>query len=186
MKIKTMILFVLLTFSPMASAKLMVEVFNNFTSSSDDHSGTFDFSSMTNGFFFGATLSKKKVYFGQSLIQYSRSFNDGSSTEVSILELGPRFTFFLNEACTWHINAIWNPYAKGDRTSSGATESMDGWSYEIALGYQHKVTKTFYMGATIAYHSLSITSVTNNSNTESETSYTYSSIYPMITLNFRF
>jgi hypothetical protein len=102
MKIKTMILFALLTFSYTASAKLMVEVFNNFTSSSDDHSGTFDFSSMTNGFFFGATLSKKKVYFGQSLIQYSRSFNDGSSTEVSILELGPRFTFFL----TKHVHGI--------------------------------------------------------------------------------
>lgn len=187
MKIKTLLFVIALTFSPMASAKLMIELFNNFTSASDDHSGTFEFSRMTNGAFLGAAISKKQqLYFGQNIIQYSRSFSTGSSTEVSTLELGPRFTFFFSEAKTWHMNLIWNPYAKGERTSSGSTETIDGWSYEIAFGYQYKVTKKFYMGATVVYHSLAITTVTDSSNTETETSYTYSSIYPMITLNFRF
>jgi len=184
---KSLILILTLTFSPLCSAKLMVELFNNFTSSSDDHSGTFEFSRMTNGAFLGAAISKKQqLYFGQNVIQYSRSYNTGSTTEVSTLELGPRFTFFFSEMKTWHINLIWNPYAKGERSSSGSTDTIDGWSYEVAMGYQYKVTKKFYMGATIAYHSFAVTTVTDSSNTETETSFTYSSIYPMITLNFRF
>ncbi|TNE98472.1 MAG: hypothetical protein EP326_09805 [Deltaproteobacteria bacterium] len=188
MKIKYLTLFLFLIYSTQASAnKLMVELFSNFTSSSDDHSGTFEFSRMTNGVFLGAAISKKQqLYFGQNVIQYSRSFNTGSTTEVSTLELGPRFTFFFSENKTWHMNLIWNPYAKGERTSGGSTYTIDGWSYEISFGYQYKVTKALYMGATMVYHSLAVTTVTNSANVESETSYTYSSIYPLITLNMRF
>ncbi len=187
MKLKILSLLLVLIYSSGASAnKLMVELFSNFTSSSDDHSGTFEFSRMTNGIFLGAAISKKQqLYFGQNVIQYSRSYNDGSTTEVSMLELGPRFTFFFSENKTWHMNLVWNPYAKGERTA-GSTETIDGWSYEIALGYQYKINKRFHMGATVVYHSLAITTVTNSSNTETETSYTYSSIYPLLTFNMRF
>ncbi|MCO4794560.1 MAG: hypothetical protein KC493_12645 [Bacteriovoracaceae bacterium] len=166
----------------------MIELANNFTSDTDDQGGIFEFSRMTNQAYLGAAIGAKgKLFFGQNVTSFSRSYTTGAGTvEVSTLELGPRFQIYFSEALTWNLSMTWNPYAKGERTGSGTTSDIDGWSYEIGLGYQYKISKRFYMGATVVYHALNITTVTDSANLETETTFAYTSIYPLLTLNMRF
>lgn len=186
MKITLLLLLFLFSFS--AESRVVIELANNYSSDSDNASGTFEYSRMTNQFFLGAAIGKKnRLYFGQNLTQFNRSFtSDGSVVEVSSLELGPRFQYYFSEENTWHVVLTWNPYAKGERTSGGSTDSISGSSYDIALGYQFKVNRSIYMGATITYHALNISKTTDSSNLESEVSHSYSSIYPLLTLSLRF
>ncbi len=145
------------------------------------------FQDLTNHFFLGAALGKKEqLYFGQNITSQSKTYDSSSQTDISTLELGPRLHWFFNEEKTLLLILAWNPYAKGSRISAGGTATdVSGSSLLVGLGYELKISKMFYLGASINYHSLSISkSEVNNVSTEESSKYT--SITPMLNFSLRF
>ena len=184
--ILNVIYFSLLSFS--LQADFIIDLANNFSIDEGDVENL-EFSKMSNRAFLGASLDDAgKFYFGQNISSFSREFKVTSGTsELSVLELGPRVQLYFNDMKTIFITLAWNPYLKGDRTNTtGASEEISGSSILGAIGYQMKLSKKFHLGGTLNYHSISISKSTDSSNVESDVSQSYSSIYPMIELSFRF
>lgn len=157
--------------------------FNSYT----DGANNFEFSDMTNHIYFGASIgSKDQLYIGQNISIYSNEFTTSTATEVSTLELGPRFTYYFSQDKTVFVTFAWNPYAKGERTTlAGTTEDISGSSLLGGIGYELKVSRNFFLGASIMYHSLSV-SKAEVDNASREVSESYTSTTPMITMGLRF
>jgi hypothetical protein len=101
------------------------------------------------------------------------------------LELGPRIVFFLNQGKNFLLSAGWNPYVKGTRNVSGTSADIAGTSYLVSLGFQVKITKKLFLGGSVNYHAIAITTETVD-NTESTVTNSYTSLMPMIELSVRF
>lgn len=182
---KLLILFSLII-SLEADAAFMLEYAFNYISDSDNVDN-FAFDKLDNRFFFGASLDDQKLYFGFNYLMFSRDVKSNGSTDtLSTTEIGPKIIWFLGDRGSIYISAGWNPFAKGERKRSNTSEDIDGSSLMGALGYQLKLTKRFYLGASINYHSLSISKATDSSNQETTVSNNYTTIYPMIEMSLRF
>lgn len=172
--------------STSAHADWLVGLNSGYHSSTDGNT-KFEFSDMINHAFLGASIgSKDLLYIGQNISYQSTQYKTTGTDKISVLELGPRFNYYFNTEKTVLLMLAWNPYAKGTRTtSSGASQDISGWSYLAGLGYEVKMSRGFYLGASIMYHNINITKY-ELSNVSTEVSESYSSIMPMINLSFRF
>lgn len=179
-----LLISLLITTSAYADFKIDLNTgYNSYT----DGANEFEFSDMTNHIFLGASIgSRDLLYIGQNVSVYSNEFKTATSTDISTLELGPRFTYYFTTAKTVFVTFAWNPYAKGTRTTlAGASEDISGSSLLGGIGYELKLNRNLYLGASLMYHSLSISkSEVNNVSTEVSESYT--SMTPMICLGLRF
>lgn len=185
-KLKLYLIIFLSTFSLTSSAAFTLQWSTIYVNDEDD-SSNFSYNKMNNSVFLAASFDKsQKFYFGQHLLSFSREFQSGSETvSISTTELGPKFLYYFSQAKTVFVSGSWNPYTKGDRTSSSATEEISGSSIITSLGYHIKLSKKFLLGASVNYHALSISKVTEGSS-ETDVSQSYTSIYPMIELAFHF
>ena len=174
--------------SPKESFGALTFQIQTFYNSDTDDADNFEYTNMTNSFFLGATVNTKKTFFlGWAATLLNRTYNTGSSeTEVATTEIGPEVLFYTSEAKSVFISLNWNPFVSGDKTSSSSTLEISGSSYNVALGYQLKVSKTFRLGASLNYHAMSITKTTNSSNVSTEVSQSYTSIVPMLEFAFHF
>lgn len=157
--------------------------YNSYT----DGANEFEFGDMTNHIYIGASIgSRDLLYIGQNVTIFSNEFNTGKATDISTLELGPRFTYYFSTAKTVFITFAWNPYAKGTRTTvAGTTEDISGSSLLGGIGYELKLNRNFFLGASLMYHSLSVSKAEVN-NVSTEVSESYTSMTPMINLGLRF
>ena len=107
--------------------------------------------------FLGASVNQRKtLYFGWNINQWSSKNKQGETElEHSILEMGPRVHWYLNENQNWYISAEWSPYARGDRRTSEDQE-VSGSSMGFGLGYRFRLSRLVGLGASIQYHSLSL------------------------------
>lgn len=184
---KTLCLIVTLFFSINALAKLTLQTALNYTSDTDNDK-TFEYTRLNGSLFIGASIGKKdRLYLGQNVSQYTRTDNqdDTESAEISVLEIGPKMVYYFNDTKTIYFQATWNPYAQGD--SSGAeSKEISGWSYQVGVGYQLRVSRGFHLGASLNYHALNISEEKTSDGQATEVSKTYSSILPMIELALHF
>lgn len=182
---KVFCLLVLLTASS-ASASWLIGLNSGYHSSTDGNT-KFEFSDMTNHGFIGASIgSKDQLYLGQNFSYQSKTYKTSTSDEISTMELGPRLNYYFNTEKTILLILAWNPYAKGTRSASGgATQDISGWSYLTGLGYEIKLNRSFYLGASLIYHCLNISKYEIN-NASTEVSQAYTSLMPMINMSFRF
>lgn len=130
----------------------------------------------------GASVNQMKtLYFGWNINKWNSSSKDGPNQEhtYSVLEMGPKFVWFMNENYNWYFSGEWNPYARGDRNTAGQNQKITGSSYAVALGYRFRITKMMGLGASINYHNLSI-SEKKVSNTSTNVSDKVSNIMPML------
>lgn len=186
MKLLSTLLFVLI--STTATANFQVDFGFNYFSDEDDVSN-FSYSKLDYRGFLAASLGKTgQLVFGQFISQYGREFSNGGVTGTfSVLELGPKFQYYFTGEKTIYMGLNWNPYVKGSKTVSGTTTDISGSSYIINLGYHLKISRVFNLGASINYHTVSISKETDSTtNVESDISKSYSAIYPMIEMSFRF
>tara|TARA_R110002072_G_scaffold64203_9_gene160001 strand:- start:47887 stop:48420 length:534 start_codon:yes stop_codon:yes gene_type:complete len=170
-------------------AKFIIELATNF-SSEEDNVDNFTFSRFDFRGFLGASLDGEgAVYFGQSIYSGSREHKTSSGTTITVssLEVGPKMSIFMGASKSIYISVAWHPYAKGERkTEAGTTEDISGSSLLGSLGYQLKLTKTFYLGASLNYHKFSVSKYTNTSDQEFEVTDEYTTISPMIDISLRF
>lgn len=180
-----LILFLFISLPSRAS--FLVDLSFNYHDDTDDVT-TFAYSRFDYRGFLGASLdNKEKFFFGQNISQFGREFQDNGATgNYSVLELGPRFQYYIDSSQNFYISAAWNPYVQGERKVSGVTVDISGSSYFAAFGWQLKLSRSLFLGASINYHSISITKETDTDNVETEVTNAYTTIYPMIEISFRF
>ena len=178
--------FTLITFTTLAHAKFEIQTSTGYSSNADGKTN-YAFTDMTNHIFLGASFDNKDKYVvGQNISIISNQYKVSTTNKLSTLELGPRLNWYINTDRNFFVAVAWNPYAKGTRTVSSTTEKISGWSYLLAFGAVLKMGGNFYMGASINYHSLSITEAISSSNTASTVSNNYTSLMPMLNISFRF
>ena len=178
------ILFIIL-FSSNVWARFEIQSATGYESNNDGKTSS-SFSDLTNHLFLGASLdSKEKVIIGQNLSYLSNTYKTATTNKITTMELGPRLNYYLNEEQNFFLTLAWNPYAKGTRVVNGASEDISGWSYLAGIGAVLKMNKTFYLGASLNYHSLSVTKSIVGT-TATTTTNSYSSLMPMINLTLRF
>lgn len=175
-------------FSLDSVAGLYVQHAFNYNSDSDD-SGKLAYSSMRNITFIGAAFgSTGKWIIGQNIMLWNRSVkNDDMSSAASIdlKELGPRFQYFFNESKTVYISGVYNFYVKGKRKVDGTSQDVSGTSFLATIGTQLKISKKFYFGVSLNYHSISLSEKTVDTTTTDITD-SMSYIFPAVAFSLRF
>lgn len=173
-------------FLPNAHGSFMVSMNSGYHSNSDGKNN-YSFKDMTHHFFLGAGLgSKDQLFLGQNITSLSTEYKTSATTKISTLELGPRLIYYFNADKNILLTLAWNPYAKGERTTlAGATQDISGSSLMAGLGLELKMSQSFYLGASLMYHSLSVSKYEVN-KVSTEVSESYTSITPMMNLCFRF
>lgn len=178
------LLLLLVSFS--ANARFLVQYGLNYSSQSDDSDGEekHENSRTFHKVLLGASVNPSKtLFFGWNINKWSSTNSQGSSAEnsYSILEMGPRFQWFLNDNYNWYLSGEWNPYAKGDREKDVKKE-ISGWSMGAGLGYRFRLSKAVGFGAAIHYHSYNIKE-SKTGSTENNVSNKVSNVMPMLELS---
>jgi outer membrane protein assembly factor BamA len=93
--------------------------------------------------------------------------------------MGPRLQWFVNENHNLYFTAEWNPYATGERDKSGTSKDITGSSIGFGFGYRFKINRVLGLGASLNYHSLSITDE-KIGTTEDTVSDTVTNMMPML------
>ena len=187
---KIIILTILLLISTNVHSKFYVQHSLGYQTHSEDVENT-AYSLMGNLLFIGASIgSSQTFYFGQSLHMSSLTYStaSGSDGSMSTTGIGPRFIWFFNDNMEWNLSFAWHPYSKGTRTKAldSSDDDISGSSMIIGLSYQLKITKGFFLGASMNYYTYSVTKETDSSDTSTDVTNTYTTIMPMIDLSFRF
>lgn len=149
----------------------------------------FSLSRLNNSLFLGASMdSGQKYIIGTNFISWNKTQSKGdgdTEKEISLIELGPKFLMYFSQARAFFVSLTYNFYSRGTGTVNGDSAEFNGSGLMGAFGYHMKVSKRFAMGASLNYHSTTITSSVVD-NTESDVSDTYVSIYPMIEMVLRY
>ncbi len=156
----------------------------------DDSEEGQSYSSTYYGALLGATFGRNdRFVIGVNINQWSKVHKGSTSlneAEVSLMEMGPMLSAFLNKSQTIFASFAYNMYAKGDRTlSDGTAQEISGSSMLGQLGYVVKFSRSVFLGVSMNYHSVSIDSSVVGT-TEASESDSYSTIYPSIDLSIRF
>ncbi|MBF0206594.1 MAG: hypothetical protein HQK53_06865 [Oligoflexia bacterium] len=158
----------------------------------NDNAENFSFDTMKNFMCLGATVGQdQNIVIAHSAIFWSKnnkSSADATGSKFSLLEMGPRFIYYFNEAKTVAATVAYHPYVRGTRTlsSAGATaEKISGNSYFGGFSYQLRMSKVFYIGAALIYHVVNITE-SNVGETNTTVSNTYTSYFPVLEFSIRF
>jgi outer membrane protein assembly factor BamA len=181
-----LLLALILLLPAAANASFLVQYGLNYSSQSDDADGEEGHkeSRTFHKVLLGASVnSNKTLFFGWNINQWSSSNKQGSGTEnkYSILEMGPRVQWFLNDDYHWYLSAEWNPYAKGDRQKDQKKE-ISGSSMGFGLGYRFRLSKMIGFGAAIHYHTMNVKESKVDSN-ESNVNDKISNLMPMLELS---
>jgi len=186
MKFFLLIILLFLTFSAPAA---MYTHYSFFYYSDSDTDQKFKYNSMRNSLMIGAELSKDSNFvIGWNGLMWTRDYKASSSATkvpVSMTELGPRIIYFWGDERIFYNSVIWNPYAKGTRTISGAKEEISGYSYLASAGFAYKITKIFRGGFALNYHGLQISQKTIGTTTTKLTQ-SYTTIYPSVEFSYLF
>jgi hypothetical protein len=144
---------------------------------------------MNNTIYLGASMdSGLKYIIGTNFSSWNKTQSKGdgdTEKEISLIELGPKLLVYFNQARSFFASLTYNFYSRGTGTVNGSSAEFNGSGLMGALGYHMKVSKRFAMGASLNYHSTTITSSVVDS-TESDVSDTYVSIYPMLEMVLRY
>ncbi len=184
---RTIILFLLLLpFS--AQARLIINYDLNYSSEDSDSNGVKgEKSRIYHKMFIGGSLNDRKTFFfGWNINSWSSEGKTGTTeNQYSMLEMGPKLLWFLNENYNVYVAAEWNPYARGDRKLGAVNEDISGQSYGASLGYRFRISRFIGLGAGIHYQSTSIDEAKVGSN-EKNVSDNVSHIMPMLQLSAMF
>lgn len=182
------LLFVLLLTPGLAHARLMINYDLNYSNQTADTNSVKSSNSRTyhKVLVAGSLNDRKTFFFGWNINSWSSETKSGASKETyGLLEMGPKFLWFLNDNYNLYVNAEWNPYVRGDRKPGATTEEVSGSSYGIGLGYRFRLSKMIGLGASVQYQSTTIdeSKIGSNENTISDT---VSHLMPMLSLSLMF
>lgn len=181
-------LILALFFPFVAQARLIVNYDLNYSTLNSDSNNIKGSSTRTfHKVFIGGSLNDRKTFFfGWNINSWSTEKKNGANKEsYSVLEMGPKLLWFVNDNYNLFLSAEWNPYAKGSRKLSGASEKISGSSYGAAIGYRFRLSRFMGLGVGIHYQSTAIDEAKVGSSVNN-VSDTVSHIMPMIELSAMF
>jgi hypothetical protein len=179
-----LMLATLLVTTPLAHAGLYLQYAVNYNSSTSEITAEpTEFGRMNNMFTIGAAFDKKqKFFFTWEAHSWSKTVTKGTSdtsSELTLMEYGPKLVCYITQTRSWFFSAGWHPYASGTRTIGGVSHDVTGTAMFFSIGYHIDVSKRFALGASVNYHTITISKQVV-STTESDVSNTYGNIYPML------
>lgn len=180
---KTFLLLFLLT-PGFVHAAFILQYGLNYSSEKDDSSNDdYEKTRTFHKIFLGASVNQRKtLYLGWNINSWSSELTRASdSEEYSLLEMGPRLTYFFNENYNFYLTAEWNPYARGDRKKGPESAEISGSSYSAGIGYRFRLSRLWGLGAGVHYHHFGLSTETINS-TEKKLSDTVGNVMPMLEL----
>lgn len=129
----------------------------------------------------GSINRNKTLFLGWNINSWSSSLKQGDAQEdtYSLLEMGPRIQWFTNENYNLYFSAEWNPYARGEREKVGTSRDISGTSMGVGVGYRFRISRAMGVGASLHYHSLSISEEKVDSN-EEDVSDKMTNLMPML------
>ena len=148
-----------------------------------DNVEKFNYGTMNNYLFLGIAVTPTKQFiFGQNVVIWNRThkIDSGETSQMSLTEMGPKCLLYFTEERTMGISFAYHPYTKGTRkVSDGESEKISGTSMLGSVVFHFRITKNFFMGASLNYHSTSIAESTVDEETET-VSHTYATYYPAL------
>ena len=178
------ILLLFLLLPGVSHAAFILQYGLNYSSESDDTSNDdYEKTRTFHKVFLGASVNQRKtLYFGWNINSWSSELTRGSDTEeYSLLEMGPRLTYFFSEERNLYVTAEWSPYARGERSKTAESADISGSSYSAGIGYRFKISRLWGLGAGLHYHNFGLSTETVDS-TESKVSDSVTNIMPMLEL----
>lgn len=176
-------LFILLFLPLTAKASFLFQYGLNYSSQADaSEDSENEFSRTFHKVYLAAAINGAKTfYLGWNINNWSSSLKQGDGVEdnYSILEMGPRIQWFLNDSYNLYFAAEWNPYARGDREKAGTSSEITASSTAFGIGYRFRISRIIGLGASIHYHSYSM-SEEKVGNTETSSSDSLKNIMPML------
>lgn len=175
----------LLTLPFSAHASFLLQYGLNYSSQKDNSSsGKFEEGRTFHKAFIAASVNgRKTLFFGWNINSWSSTIQQGSAQEdtYSMLEMGPRLQWFVNDNYNLYFSAEWNPYAKGERDKAGANHDINGSSYGVGMGYRFRLSRLVGFGAAIHYHNLSVAEEKTGSSVD-DVSDSVNNLMPMLEL----
>lgn len=153
------LLLLILLLPSISQAKMILQYGLNYSSETDTtEDDDYEKTRMFHKVFLGASVNgRKTLFFGWNINSWSSSLTKVDDEETySMLEMGPRLTYFFTEECKAYVTAEWNPYAKGDREKTTEASEVTGSSIGFGVGYRFKLSRLVGLGAAIHYHSLGL------------------------------
>ncbi len=178
-------LFVLLLSLPFhAEASFLLQYGLNYSSQKDDSTvSEYEESRTFHKAFLGASVNgRKTLFFGWNINSWSSENKRGAIEDTySMLEMGPRLQWFVNDNYNLYFSAEWNPYAKGDREKGNVSREISGSSTGFGVGYRFRLSRLIGFGASIHYHTLSL-SEEKIGSAENDISDKVTNLMPMLEL----
>ncbi len=181
------VLLLIALFSMNAYATLIFKGSGGYTTF-DNSESKLTYSRMQGSFFVGAGIGRNAYFvLGPSYSLWTKSHTPSGATpeESSINEFGATLLTYFNKNKNWKLEITYCPNISGTRTVSGAEQDILGSSFTIDFGYHMNLTERFILGASVGYHSTTISQKIVN-NTESEISESYTQIIPKLEVALRF
>lgn len=180
---KALLLLMLTVLSFTAHAGFLFHYGLNYSSQKDDTTGgDFEQQRTFHKLYLGASVNNNRtLYFGWNINSWSSTIQQGTAPEnkYSLLEMGPKLVWFMNEEFNWYLSGEWNPYARGDRERAAIKRDISGSSLAVGLGYRFRLSRMLGLGASIHYHNLSIDEE-KIASSESNVSDSLTNIMPML------
>lgn len=154
-----------------ARASFLLQYGLNYSSQSDSSKTGKGESSRTfhKGFIAASVNGARTLFFGYNINSWSSGLKQGTNKDdtYSMLEMGPRLQWFLNDNYNLYFSVEWNPYAKGSRNKAGINHDITGSSTGFGVGYRFRLSRLIGFGASLQYHSLSLSEEKTGTSTKS-------------------
>lgn len=126
-------------------------------------------------------------YFGWYAISFAQKNEMGTSESetYSTLDMGPVFRWSMDRRRIFSLSLMYAVSCKGKYKSASLDETISGSSYFIKISMEPDVTDSLSLGVSFNYYTSSYNLSVSNS-TESTISYTNNSMFPSLSLNYRF
>jgi hypothetical protein len=168
-----------------AHASFLIQYGLNYSSQKDDSkTGKFEESRTFHKALIAASVNgRKTLFFGWNINSWSSTIKQGNGDEdtYSMLEMGPRLQWFVNDNYNLYFSAEWNPYAKGSRDKASDSHDINGQSYGLGFGYRFRLSRLIGFGASLHYHALTVKEEKTGSSFEN-TSDSVTNLMPMLEL----
>lgn len=127
---------------------------------------------------------KNQIVLGWNYGSMSFTDNPGTVTTLTVTDMGPKLTMYLDKDRNWPFAFTYNLISTGNYSSGGSTAQLRGTSMKAEFGYMAEMASGLLLGARINYYKASFNEQVINT-TLTKMSNGRTAIYPTFSLVFR-
>ena len=112
--------------------------------------------------------------------------NPGTTTKLSVTDMGPKLIYYVDKDRTWLLGLTYNLITKGTYDPGGSSTELRGTSLRVEFGYTPHMTESLLMGAKLNYYKASFNEEVTNQTSLAKTTNGRTVIYPSFAITYRF